>query len=449
MPAATAPAPGFGARPAPGRFQPSAIRSRARPVGRRGLPVGRWRHDAAILRRDSWPHTGDLGSVGEDGFLTLRDRSRDRIISGGGNIYPREIEEVLECSALGRHPDRGAGRRGGEEAPADAGTDRRGTGAPCFGNLTAAPSRPAGMNSPDLATNGARVAVITAAAANGHAISGGSGLALACDIRFRPPSAALALREAKRGFHACGGGLMRPWRRGPPLHEGGRADRPSPGRRPEPVAAPARRGGRSSAEGTKAPPPCGMFAFRLGREPLSAEGVRLGVPVRPGSTRRRGATEGRRTAMAATGLEVFDRTLHTTHIWLDEIMAEIGPDRQAAWHVLSAVLRTVRDRVPLELAVHLGAQLPLLVRGVYYDQWHLTQHPERTRDLDEFLERVADKLRGTRPVNVREATRAVMRVLSRHVDGGQIRKIVDSLPQPVRDFWPLEDTPPAAAARAG
>jgi len=78
--------------------------------------------------------------------------------------------------------------------------------------------------------------------------------------------------------------------------------------------------------------------------------------------------------MSATSLDVFDKTLQTTHIWLDELMAEVGPDRQVAWHVLGAVLRAVRDRIPLEVAVHLGSQLPLLVRGLYYDQWHAPGH---------------------------------------------------------------------------
>jgi long-chain acyl-CoA synthetase len=58
---------------------------------------GYWRNDEANARaiRDGWLWTGDLGSMDEAGFLTLKDRSKDMIISGGSNIYPREIEEVL------------------------------------------------------------------------------------------------------------------------------------------------------------------------------------------------------------------------------------------------------------------------------------------------------------------------------------------------------------------
>src|SRR5438094_475924 len=64
--------------------------------------AGYWKNPAANAEtlRGGWLHTGDLGSMDEDGFLTLRDRSKDMIISGGSNIYPREIEEVLL-----RHPD--------------------------------------------------------------------------------------------------------------------------------------------------------------------------------------------------------------------------------------------------------------------------------------------------------------------------------------------------------
>ena len=73
--------------------------------------AGYWRNPEATEKtlRGGWLHTGDVGSMDEAGFLTLRDRSKDMIISGGSNIYPREIEEVLlrhpavaECSVVGR-----------------------------------------------------------------------------------------------------------------------------------------------------------------------------------------------------------------------------------------------------------------------------------------------------------------------------------------------------------
>ncbi|MEO8164335.1 MAG: AMP-binding protein [Betaproteobacteria bacterium] len=78
---------------------------------------GYWRNPQASAEtlRNGWLHTGDVGSFDEEGFLTLRDRSKDMIISGGSNIYPREVEEVLlrhpavsEVSVVGRpHPEWG------------------------------------------------------------------------------------------------------------------------------------------------------------------------------------------------------------------------------------------------------------------------------------------------------------------------------------------------------
>jgi long-chain acyl-CoA synthetase len=65
----------------------------------RGAPVmlGYWRNPEATAKtiRDGWLWTGDIGSMDDDGFLTLKDRSKDVIISGGSNIYPREVEEAL------------------------------------------------------------------------------------------------------------------------------------------------------------------------------------------------------------------------------------------------------------------------------------------------------------------------------------------------------------------
>lgn len=145
--------------------------------------------------------------------------------------------------------------------------------------------------------------------------------------------------------------------------------------------------------------------------------------------------------MSTTGLDVFDKTVQTTHIWLDEIMETVGPDRNVAWHVLGAVLRSLRDRLPLELAAHLGAQLPLLVRGAYYDRYRPGHAPERANTEDEFLGYVASDLGGIRPVNVREAARSVMAVLAHHVTPEQVEKVKRALPAAIRKMWPESGEP--------
>lgn len=140
--------------------------------------------------------------------------------------------------------------------------------------------------------------------------------------------------------------------------------------------------------------------------------------------------------MSATGLDVFDKTLHTTNIWLDEISKQIGPDRAVAWKVLSTVLHKLRDRLPVELAAHLGAQLPLLVRGVYYDQFEPANLPTGWHSADEFVHEVQRWLSDTRTVDAKDAIAAVFSVLSRHVSAGEVGNVRHALPQPIRALWP-------------
>lgn len=142
----------------------------------------------------------------------------------------------------------------------------------------------------------------------------------------------------------------------------------------------------------------------------------------------------RQRSRGRSGLPVFDKTLQTTNIWLKEIMMELGPDRQHAWKVLSVVLHKLRDRLPVEVAAHLGAQLPLLIRGVYYDQFQPARQPV-TCHLDEFLDEVDEWLADARPTDPRDAVMAVFRVLSRHIPIGEIEKVQDTLPRDIRAYW--------------
>jgi uncharacterized protein (DUF2267 family) len=139
--------------------------------------------------------------------------------------------------------------------------------------------------------------------------------------------------------------------------------------------------------------------------------------------------------MSTTGLEIFDSSLQRTHIWLDEIITELGPDRSFAWHVLGAVLHAIRDRIPVELIAHFGAQLPLIARGLLYDQWSPGSQDKPARTYEAFLQQIQGAMKNARPVGPADAATAVFRVLSRHLTDGEIAKVQASLPEPIREIW--------------
>jgi uncharacterized protein (DUF2267 family) len=142
--------------------------------------------------------------------------------------------------------------------------------------------------------------------------------------------------------------------------------------------------------------------------------------------------------MSATGLEVFDKTLQTTNTWLKEIGEEIGPDRQRCYQALRAVLFSLRDRLDPNEAAHLAAQLPMLVRGIYYEGYRPAGKPDRIRSRDEFLQRIGEHLEQTRPLGADEAARAVFKVLDHHLDAGEMAEVKQSLPQDIRTLFPVQ-----------
>ncbi|RVQ69585.1 DUF2267 domain-containing protein [Croceicoccus ponticola] len=142
--------------------------------------------------------------------------------------------------------------------------------------------------------------------------------------------------------------------------------------------------------------------------------------------------------MSTTGLDVFDKTIQTTNIWLDEITQFVGPDRHVAWKVLSTVLHKLRDRLQPDLAAHLAAQLPLMVRGVYYDLYQPAKTPTAITTGEEFLKEVSKWMGDIRPVDPKVAVAAVFAVLERHVSAGEIAKVRNALPHGIRALWVLE-----------
>jgi uncharacterized protein (DUF2267 family) len=145
----------------------------------------------------------------------------------------------------------------------------------------------------------------------------------------------------------------------------------------------------------------------------------------------------RRFAMTATGLDVFDTTIQKTHSWLDDIMHVGGwPDRQSAYRALRATLHALRDRLIIDEVAQLGAQLPMLIRGLYYEGWDPSKKGLKERHPEQFLARIERELRDDGRFDPEWVARSVFEVLAMRVSQGEIEDVKHLLPERLRHLWP-------------
>jgi uncharacterized protein (DUF2267 family) len=136
--------------------------------------------------------------------------------------------------------------------------------------------------------------------------------------------------------------------------------------------------------------------------------------------------------------DVFDGTLQKTQIWLNDVMDELDWQEHPhkAYLALRTVLHALRDRLTVEEAVQLGAQLPMLVRGFYYEGWTLKRKPRKERHKEDFLDHIKDAFKGDVTVRPESIARAVFKVLARHTSEGEIDDVKQILPKALHELWP-------------
>ena len=139
--------------------------------------------------------------------------------------------------------------------------------------------------------------------------------------------------------------------------------------------------------------------------------------------------------MSATNVTSLDHTVQETNVWLKAVEEELQLDnRQQAYNALRAVLHALRDRVPPEVAIKLGAQLPILVRGFYYENWHAAGTPTKERHAQEFALHVEAELSPQFPVDPISVVRGVFEVLWQKLDPSEFEKVMQHLPAPLREL---------------
>lgn len=141
---------------------------------------------------------------------------------------------------------------------------------------------------------------------------------------------------------------------------------------------------------------------------------------------------------AVTQYAVFDPHLESANKWIDELSDNLelpATERRRALHALRAGLHAIRDRLPAAEVVDLGAQLPVIIRGFYYEGWTFANDPTRIRDGAAMVARVKRELMSDPRLDPVDVLRAVIHLLVEHVSAGEIRDIMSTLPRPIAALW--------------
>jgi len=108
---------------------------------------------------------------------------------------------------------------------------------------------------------------------------------------------------------------------------------------------------------------------------------------------------------------------------------------EIAWNVLRSVLHVFRDRLTPEEAFHLSAQLPMLLRGLFFEGYRISDKPEKF-DVDKMLYRIDEKL-TTQQKNAEQAFRATLQVLYKYISEGQLEDMYGIMPGDIRELWDI------------
>jgi uncharacterized protein (DUF2267 family) len=141
--------------------------------------------------------------------------------------------------------------------------------------------------------------------------------------------------------------------------------------------------------------------------------------------------------MTTYGLKVFDDTIHTTNVWLKDLTERLpGAERDDAYRALRATLHALRDRMPVNTAAAFAAQLPMLIRGFYYEGWRPAETPSSDRSQDDFIGHVTAAFERSETIDAEAAVRAVFALLTEKISAGEIDHVKKTLPQDIRELWP-------------
>lgn len=125
-----------------------------------------------------------------------------------------------------------------------------------------------------------------------------------------------------------------------------------------------------------------------------------------------------------------------TEEWVDDLQERLGwHDQDRVYSALLSTLHALRDVLPQEETVYVGAQLPALLRGLYYDGWHPSKRGS-IRSRSAFIERIQDGVDHDPGIDAEQVARAVLALLAARLPAGELEDAKAATPRPLHNLWP-------------
>ncbi|PJI92069.1 uncharacterized protein (DUF2267 family) [Yoonia maricola] len=136
-------------------------------------------------------------------------------------------------------------------------------------------------------------------------------------------------------------------------------------------------------------------------------------------------------------IHVFERTTHEAHEWVNDLAGRTGwTNEREVLRLLRVVLGKIRDHLPNEEMAQFSAQLPLILRGMFYEGWQPKLTPVHERHAAAFVAAVEEKVGDVMTYRGVTDIKAVFNTINAHVSRGEVEDVRACLPQELRDLWP-------------
>lgn len=140
-------------------------------------------------------------------------------------------------------------------------------------------------------------------------------------------------------------------------------------------------------------------------------------------------------------VDVIMRSVQLTNEWINEMKNEMKwDDDHKAWEAIKSALQTFRDRLTVDEAANLGAQLPMIVRGGYYEGWKPSTAPHKWRTWDEFLNPIKNHFKNDPTADPEKIATTTWEILCNHLTPGEMKSVRNMMPEEIREWLPVPGT---------